>query len=210
MCPPSPRVRDGTPAEDSAPVAAALRRAAGVAGLTAAALGIAALSWRAFDPRTAAISCLLGWTMLAIAAIDARSFTIPDALSLPAIPAGLLLSGYLADPAAEQLVSLDQVLGAGLGGCGFWLVREGYFRVRGREGLGLGDVKLAAAAGAWTGWQHLSDAVLLAAAAALSLTIAVALVRGRSLAIGHKIAFGVYLAPAIWIVWALRALTQGL
>src|SRR5688572_26702886 len=182
------------------------------AGLAAAvlAVGIAAFSLHAFPPRTALVSCLLGWAMLAIAAIDAQRFTIPDVLSLPAIVVGLLASGSLLDPAHEGLVSLDHALGALLGGAGFWLVREAYARLRGREGLGLGDVKLAAAGGAWTGWHDLPNAVLLAAAAALGLALALAAVRRRHLAGTERIPFGAFLAPAIWIVWALRQLVPGL
>jgi leader peptidase (prepilin peptidase)/N-methyltransferase len=186
------------------------RSAIGTGGLIVAALAVAGVSFLALGSAAGVASCLLGWSMLAVASVDARRFTIPDGLSLPAIPAGLLASGYLVDPAAEQLVNLDHVIGACLGGTGFWLVREVYFRVRAREGLGLGDVKLAAAAGAWTGWQHLSDAVLVAAAAALSLAVATALVRGDGLATTERIAFGAYLAPSIWIVWALRAYLAGL
>jgi leader peptidase (prepilin peptidase)/N-methyltransferase len=188
----------------------AVRRASAVAGAATVALGIAALSFSALAPRTAIASCLLGWSMLAIAAIDARRFTIPDLLSLPAIVAGLVASGSVLDPGHGQLVSVDHALGALAGGAGFWVVREGYRRLRGREGLGLGDVKLAAAAGAWTGWYDLPNVVLLAAATALSLAVAQALVRRRSLAASERIAFGAFLAPAIWIVWALRQLAPGL
>jgi leader peptidase (prepilin peptidase)/N-methyltransferase len=152
-------------------------------GVTAAAASIAvvALSFYALAPRTALVSCLLGWTMLAIAAIDAQRFTIPDVLSLPSIPFGLLASGHVLDPSTSRLVNLDHVIGACLGGASLWLVREAYRRLRGREGLGLGDVKLAAAAGAWVGWAHLSDVVLLAAATALGFAVARALVRRNGL-----------------------------
>jgi leader peptidase (prepilin peptidase) / N-methyltransferase len=189
-----------------------VRLSGSVAGLSAVVggIGIAGASFYAFAPWTAFVSCLLGWAMLAIAVVDARSFTIPDILSLPAIPAGLLASGWLLDPWSGQLVSLDHVLGAGLGGGAFWLVREAYWRLRGREGLGLGDVKLAAAGGAWIGWEHLADMVLLAAAGALSFVLAVAVVRRGRLSGGERLPFGTFLAPAIWVVWCLGAYAQGL
>jgi leader peptidase (prepilin peptidase)/N-methyltransferase len=148
--------------------------------------------------------------MLAIAAIDAQHFTIPDVLSLPAIPLGLLASGYVLDPSTSQSVSLDHVIGACLGGASFWLVRETYRHLRGREGLGLGDVKLAAAGGAWVGWVHLPDVILLAAVAALGFATARALVQRNSLSGAERIAFGTFLAPSIWIVWAFRAYAEGL
>jgi leader peptidase (prepilin peptidase)/N-methyltransferase len=148
--------------------------------------------------------------MLAIAAIDAQRFMIPDALSLPAIPFGLLASGYMLDPSASQLVSLQHVIGACLGGASFWLVREVYRRLRKHEGLGLGDVKLAAAGGAWVGWVDLSNVVLLAAVAALGFAGARAMVRRNGLSGAERIAFGTFLAPSIWIVWTLHAYAEGL
>jgi leader peptidase (prepilin peptidase)/N-methyltransferase len=173
-------------------------------------IGVATLSFSAFGLRAALVSCLLGWTMVAIAAIDVQSFRIPDTLSLPAIPIGLLASGSLLDPSSGELVSLDHVIGACLGGASLWLVRETYFRIRGREGLGLGDVKLASAAGAWTGWDQFSYVMLLAAALALGLVIALALIQRKSLSGAERIPFGPFLALSTWIVWTLRAYTQGL
>jgi leader peptidase (prepilin peptidase)/N-methyltransferase len=182
--------------------------ASGIATLSAT-LGVAAVSFYALAPKAAVVSCLLGWAMLAIAAIDARRFMIPDALSLPAIALGLLASGSLLDPASDGPVSLDHVIGAGLGGAGFWLVREAYRRLRGREGLGLGDIKLAAAAGAWTGWEHLSDVVLLASATALGFAVLLAAGGRKDWSVRTRIPFGAFLAPAIWIAWLLRSLPQG-
>jgi leader peptidase (prepilin peptidase)/N-methyltransferase len=168
-----------------------------------AALGITAFSFATFSLELALVSCLLGWTMLAIAVVDARRFIIPDILSLPAIPAGLVASGRLLEPSMSDLVRVDHVIGMLAGGLGFWLVRALYFRVRQREGLGLGDVKLAAAGGAWTGWQSLSDVILLAAALALGLVVALAVMRGKELSAAAKVPFGCFLAPSIWLVWAL-------
>src|SRR5262245_28584538 len=98
-------------------------------------LGVTCLSFSALEPRVALASCILGCTMVSIAVVDAQRFTIPDALSLPAIPIGLLSSGSLLDPSSNQLVSLDHMLGACLGGASLWLVRESYFRMRNREGI---------------------------------------------------------------------------
>jgi leader peptidase (prepilin peptidase)/N-methyltransferase len=75
-----------------------------------------------------------------------------------------------------------------------------YCRLRRRAGLGLGDAKLLAVAGAWVGWPALPGLVVVAAA----LALAVALVRaasGERLGAGTRIAFGPYLAFALWLFW---------
>ena len=50
----------------------------------------------------------------------------------------------------------------------FFALRYGYAQWRGRQGLGLGDVKLAFVAGAWLDWLMIPLAIQLAAFAALS------------------------------------------
>ena len=67
-----------------------------------AALAIVAFSIAVFPLKLALVSCLLGWTMLAIAVVDARRFIIPDVMSLPAIPVGLLASGRLLEPSVAR------------------------------------------------------------------------------------------------------------
>jgi leader peptidase (prepilin peptidase)/N-methyltransferase len=155
-------------------------------------------------PLGAAIaSCLLGLAMLGIVLADSRWFIVPDALSLPAIVAGLLASGRLLDPASDALTSGHHVIGMIAGGLGFWLIRVAYAWLRGQEGLGLGDVKLAAAAGAWVGWQELANVVLLASSLALAAITLVSLARGRPVSATDKLPFGCFLAPSVWLVWLL-------
>ena len=97
-----------------------------------AALAVPIFSVAVFPMKVALVSCLLGWTMLAIAVVDARRFIIPDLLSLPSIPAGLLASGRLFEPSVAEIVRIDHVIGMLAGGLGLWLVRAAYFRVRQR------------------------------------------------------------------------------
>ena len=49
---------------------------------------------------------------------------------------------------------------------GLWAL---YRRLRGREGIGLGDVKLAGVAGVWLDWPTIPVAVEIAALAALAV-----------------------------------------
>jgi leader peptidase (prepilin peptidase)/N-methyltransferase len=140
-------------------------------------------------------SLVLGWTLLTLAAIDLRHYFLPDLLTLPLVPAGLAVA-YAIDPTKLA----DHAIGAAAGFLGFALIAWLYQRLRGREGLGLGDAKLLAAGGAWLGWPALPSVVALAAVIALALALAGALAGGK-LGATTRIAFGPYLALAIWVVW---------
>jgi leader peptidase (prepilin peptidase)/N-methyltransferase len=75
--------------------------------LVGLAVVIAAVSFLVFSPLLALLSCALGWTMLAIAVADARWFIVPDVLSLPAIPAGLLAAPLLDEARAPSALMLE-------------------------------------------------------------------------------------------------------
>ncbi len=162
-----------------------------------AATGVAAWAvWVAGDDTLRAwLGCGLGWTLLALAWIDLEWFILPDALTLP-----LLLGGLAATWLAEPDALADAALGAALGWLVFAAVAAGYRALRGRDGLGGGDAKLLAAAGAWLGWQALPEVMLLAALAALGVVGTVRLARGQT-SNGGKLAFGPWLALATWLVW---------
>jgi leader peptidase (prepilin peptidase)/N-methyltransferase len=140
-------------------------------------------------------SLALGWTLLALAAIDLRHYLLPDTLTLPLLALGLAVA-WLIEPARLGA----HALGAAAGFVGFAVIAWLYQRLREREGLGRGDAKLLAAGGAWLGWQALPSVVALAAAVALAVALAGAL-RGGKLGPTTRIAFGPHLALAIWLVW---------
>jgi leader peptidase (prepilin peptidase)/N-methyltransferase len=141
------------------------------------------------------VSLALGWTLLTLAAIDLRHYLLPDRLTLPLIPAGLA-TAYLVDPAKLP----DHAIGAAAGFIAFAGIAFAYRRLRRRAGLGLGDAKLLAAAGAWLGWPALPGLVAAAAAAALAVALARSAL-GERLAAATRIAFGPYLALALWLFW---------
>ena len=141
-------------------------------------------------------SCALGWVLLALAAIDFREEWLPDVLTLPLLAGGLLVNG-LNDP--PHLIGC--VVGAMAGFAVFAAIRWAYRRWRGREGLGLGDAKLLAAAGAWLSWESLPSVVLLAAVIGLAMALIAAWRGGRSMALDQQLPFGPALCAAIWLVW---------
>lgn len=166
---------------------------------------VATAAWAALEvpPAYLPASAVLGWTLLALAAIDLRAMILPDSLTLPLAVAGLIFVWWT-DPAAVA----DHALGAGLGWLIFRLVAGLYVRLRGREGLGRGDAKLMAAAGAWVGWQGLASVVLLAALAALAV-IALAAALGRRIGAQSPIPFGPFLALGLWLTWLYGPLMMG-
>jgi leader peptidase (prepilin peptidase)/N-methyltransferase len=172
-----------------------IRLSAFYPGIELAALAVALSAAMVLSGWLLWASLVLGWTLLTLAAIDLRHYFLPDRLTLPLIPIGLAVA-YAIDPAKLA----EHAIGAAAGIVVFALIALLYRRLRGREGLGLGDAKLLGAGGAWLGWQALPSVVALAAAIALALALAGALAGGK-LSATTKIAFGPYLALAIWVVW---------
>lgn len=133
--------------------------------------------------------------LVTLAAIDADTTLLPDAITQP-----LVWSGLLAASLSLSAVNLSTALwGAVVGYLFLWSVFWLFKGVTGKEGMGQGDFKLLAALGAWLGWSALLSVVLIA-----SLTgVAVGLwLRMRQrLAEGGYIPFGPFLAFAgLWVM----------
>jgi leader peptidase (prepilin peptidase)/N-methyltransferase len=170
-------------------------------GVELAALAVALIALMVDDAETAWLDCLLGWSLLALAWIDVRHWILPDALTLPLIVAGLL-AALVFDP--DSLA--DRALGAALGYLALRVVAWAYLRLRGREGLGQGDAKLLAAAGAWLGALALPQVILVAAVAAL-VAAAVLHLSGARIRAQSALPFGPFLALAIWALWLFGPLS---
>jgi leader peptidase (prepilin peptidase) / N-methyltransferase len=144
--------------------------------------------------------------MAAVAAIDARYFIIPNELNAAALALALIAAAATGWPidatAAIGLVLLRAATLALL----FLCLRLAYRLVRKRNGLGLGDVKLAAVAGAWLGWMAMPVAVEIAALMALAAVASRQWLLGRSLKTTNRLPFGLFFAPAIWLAWLLQTL----
>jgi prepilin signal peptidase PulO-like enzyme (type II secretory pathway) len=170
--------------------------------ISAALAGVAAIGLWSADPPRIAGSAFLAATMGAIAAEDMRRMRVPDAWSFPAALGGLVAATLEARANGLPPLSALGRAGVSLIVCGgvFFLLRELYFRWRGVEGLGFGDVKLAATGGTWLGWEIFPAAVTVAAVGAILWVAGAAAVR-RGWPREQKIPFGAFLAPAIWICW---------
>jgi leader peptidase (prepilin peptidase)/N-methyltransferase len=161
--------------------------------LAALAAAVAALA--ADGPGPAAwVDAGLGWALLAAGWIDAETFILPDAITLPLVLAGLAVTWWQ-DPAALS----DHAAAAALGYVGFRALNAGYRAWRGRDGLGAGDAKLLAAAGAWLGVLALPYVILLAGLLGLGLA-GLLWLRGQALAGSQKIPFGPALAMGFFVL----------
>ncbi|MGH9524876.1 MAG: prepilin peptidase [Terriglobales bacterium] len=122
--------------------------------------------------------CLFSFLIIGLTFIDAEWKLLPDALTLPGLAVGLVFSFFVpvfdviflyinslppggfhwplpwptSVPGMLRIVSFcDSLLGALVGAVFFYLVSLAYKYARGREGMGLGDVKLMAMIGAFLG-----------------------------------------------------------
>jgi len=149
-----------------------------------------------------ALGGALGLSMLAIAWADARRYVVPNALSGGASVLGVI-HAFVQSPDSGFEAALMAFSRAAFAAGLFYLVRIAYRRFRGRDGLGLGDVKLAAAAGAWLSLPMLPIAIEIAAVTALAAYVFRQRKRARVLRAAGRIPFGAFFAPAIWLGWVM-------
>ncbi len=148
-------------------------------------------------------SVVLGWVLLTLGVMDWRTLVLSDALTLPLLALGFVIAWFYLP---QSLV--DHIWGA-LGGAALLFgLNELYRLVRHQDGLGLGDVKLAGAAGAWLGWQALPSVFVIASTTALVVLL---VHRGFGSMIDWKVkvAFGSYLCLGVWIVWLYGPIAWG-
>ena len=158
--------------------------------LTAILSGIVAWHFGYGWPLAAAL--LFTWSMIPLSVIDIEHQLLPDAITLPVLWAGLVLSlfGVFVD-------STTSIIGAVAGYLSLWTVYQVFRLITGKEGMGFGDFKLLALCGAWMGWQALPAIIVLSSLVGAVVGISLILVRGRDRNL--PIPFGPYLAAAGWL-----------
>ena len=109
--------------------------------------GLEAAAWAGFTT-----------ALVTLAAIDAETRLLPDAITQPLTWAGLLAAslGLSGTPLNVAL------WGAAAGYLFLWSIYWLFKWVTGKDGMGQGDFKLLAALGAWLGWPALLSLVLIA------------------------------------------------
>jgi leader peptidase (prepilin peptidase)/N-methyltransferase len=142
-------------------------------------------------------TCVLGWAAVLLAALDHRHRLLPDLVTLPLGALGVAAAAF-----GLSVPLVDSLFGAAVGFVTLTAVDIAYRRLRGRSGIGGGDVKLFAAAGAWLGPWALPLLLVGAGGAALVMVL-IWRGLGRRVAKDTVVPFGLVLAPATWIAWML-------
>jgi len=166
-------------------------------------LSAEALKWAAF----AAIMIVLVFT-------DLRERLLPDVVNYTGFGLGLVLSLFTKPsdgtalwlsnrvfdfPPPVPVVSFtDAVIGAASGSGLLWLVSEAYFRFRGREGMGLGDVKMMLMAGAFLGLKR--TLLTIFTGSVLGSFLGVAFILARRKDSDYELPFGTFLGMAALLV----------
>jgi leader peptidase (prepilin peptidase) / N-methyltransferase len=148
--------------------------------------------------------------LVILAFIDVDHRILPDAITLNGIWAGVIVSVILAMPspfldnllnhvgygglAARPLSLIGSIVGALVGGGLLWLVGEAYYRVRGIEGMGFGDVKMMAMVGAFLGAPLALLTIMMGSV--LGALIGVGLIKFGGKHRNYELPFGTFLSLA--------------
>ena len=134
-------------------------------------------------------------TLVVLSVIDGRFFILPDRLTYPLLILGFLLAALYPGHLGSSTIGpalLRALIGAGAGGLSLWLIGVLGKAAFKKEAMGLGDVKLMAAVGAWQGWQMVFLAIFLGALVAAVVGVMCIILKKAKF--GSKIPFGPYLA----------------
>jgi leader peptidase (prepilin peptidase) / N-methyltransferase len=133
-----------------------------------------------------AVRLLFASAMIVLFAIDLRHHILPNVITVPGAVIGFLLSFLLPPGWLASLIGL--VAGGGV----LFVIGETYYRLRGIEGLGMGDVKMLATIGAFLGWKLMLVTLVLASFAGSFVGIGL-LLSGRG-DMKFALPFGTFLA----------------
>ena len=166
-------------------------------------IGIVIWATSTVEPELVPLTVALGWVLLTLGCMDLRDFFLSDWLTLPLVPAGLITWWLL-----EPTVLWDHVAAAGAGLLLILIIDWAYRKIRGRAGLGLGDAKLMAAAGAWTGLGGIGSVLLLGVAMSAIILLCW---RALNIKIAGETAvpLGTGLAAGIWLTWLYGPISLG-
>jgi leader peptidase (prepilin peptidase)/N-methyltransferase len=132
--------------------------------------------------------------MVVLFMIDLQHRILPNVITLPGIVAGFAFSLFVAPG------WLSSLIGIVVGGGSLLAIAEGYYRWRGEEGLGMGDVKMLAMIGAFLGWQ-LTLVTLVLSSFAGSI-VGVAMIAASRGSLKYALPFGTFLSMGAFLAAA--------
>jgi leader peptidase (prepilin peptidase) / N-methyltransferase len=151
--------------------------------------------WRFGPEWSSLIYFLLCSALIVITFIDLDFQIIPDRITLPGIPIGLVAGSFLLpDPflRAENLGFISSLTGAAAGFSFFYIVAFLSIKVLKKEGMGGGDIKMMAMLGGFLGWKAVILTTFLGSLFGSAIGIGLMAFRGRER--GSLIPFGPFLA----------------
>ena len=151
--------------------------------------------WRFGLGWSSAIYFVLCSSLIVITFIDYDFQIIPDRITLPGIPIGLIAGSFiLPDPflRATSLGLMASVIGAAGGFSFFYMVAFLSLRILKKEGMGGGDIKLMAMVGAFLGWKAVLLTTFLGSLFGAIIGLGLMAFKGREK--GSLIPFGPFLA----------------
>jgi leader peptidase (prepilin peptidase)/N-methyltransferase len=161
--------------------------------LLTALLSLAIAYYFGFSLQTFA-GLIFTWILIALTVIDIDTQLLPDDITLFGLWFGLLLSLLYVFVTPQEAI-----IGAAAGYLSLWLIYWAFKMVTGKEGMGYGDFKLFALAGAWMGWTALPLVILIASASGAIWGICSMLLGLSSR--DNPIPFGPFLALGAWLTF---------
>ena len=134
------------------------------------------------------VRMLFGCAMVVLFVIDLQHRILPNVITVPGTFIGLALSLFLPPGWVSSLI------GVAVGGGMLFGIAETYYRIRGIQGLGMGDVKMLAMIGAFLGWQLTLVTLILASFG--GALVGVALIVTQRGGMQAALPFGTFLAVA--------------
>lgn len=150
------------------------------------------------------MSVPFAWAMLVLFFTDYDHKLLPDVVTLGGFALGMALAWWNpflgADEGWPRIWAA--VYGAGFGSGVLWGVGALYSRLRGVEAMGMGDVKMMALVGAFTGVTGVIFTIFAGSVVGAVVGLSLVPLRGRSMQ--DTLPFGCFLAPAglAALLWA--------
>lgn len=135
--------------------------------------------------------------LVTLALVDHQTKLLPDVLTIPLLWLGLIMQLF---PETASFGLEMAVIGAVLGYLPLWLLAQTYRLIRGRDGLGMGDLKLLSAMGAWSGPWVLPQVIFAAALFAVGWFLFQRILRRRGGSMQDEHPFGPWLILAYLLI----------